>query len=105
VCGAPFVASRLLDIHVLSLRSDRCPPGEPAAARISKNDPRSTRRGPVGSGSGVGLRGGTFSTDYGDFTIWTTTLTGCLFAQDVAVSGTVTWRLFAASGLPAGRGH
>ena len=45
----------------------------------------------IGSGSGVGLRGGTFWTDYGDFTTWTVHLTDCAFAQDVTVSGTVTW--------------
>jgi len=39
---------------------------------------------------GVGLRAGTFHTDYGS-NAWTTTLTGCTFAQDVAVNGTVTW--------------
>jgi pimeloyl-ACP methyl ester carboxylesterase len=50
------------------------------------------QRSTVGfSGSGVGLRGGTFSTDYGDFTTWTTTLTDCAFVDDVTVSGTVIW--------------
>jgi pimeloyl-ACP methyl ester carboxylesterase len=45
----------------------------------------------VPSGGGVGLRGGTFSTDYGDGSVWTTTLTNCAFSKDVTVNGTVTW--------------
>ena len=49
------------------------------------------QRSILGSGSGVGLRGGTFSTDYGDFTTWTLTLANCAFAQDVIVSGTAVW--------------
>jgi pimeloyl-ACP methyl ester carboxylesterase len=44
----------------------------------------------IGSGTGVGLRGGTFWTDY-DFTTWTVYLTDCAFAEDVTVNGTVTW--------------
>lgn len=46
-----------------------------------------------GSGDGVGLRGGTFHTDYGDFytTPWEVYLTNCAFAEDVTVSGTATW--------------
>jgi len=47
------------------------------------------QRAIVGWGTGVGLRGGTFSTDYADS--WTVTLTDCAFAKDVTVSGTVTW--------------
>lgn len=49
------------------------------------------QRAIIGFGSGVGLRGGTFTTDYGDFTTWTVTLTDSAFVEDVAVSGTVTW--------------
>ena len=49
------------------------------------------QRSIIGSGTGVGLRGGTFSTDYGDFTTWTVSLTDCAFAEDVTVNGTVTW--------------
>jgi pimeloyl-ACP methyl ester carboxylesterase len=49
------------------------------------------QRSIIGIGSGVGLRGGTFWTDYGDFTTWTVTLTDCAFAGDVTVSGTVIW--------------
>jgi len=45
----------------------------------------------VPSGGGVGLRAGTFSVDYGDGSVWTTTLTNCAFSKDVTVSGTVTW--------------
>jgi len=41
----------------------------------------------VGSGTGVGLRGGTFQT--GDFVNYT--LMNCAFSRDVAVSGTVLW--------------
>jgi len=47
------------------------------------------QRGIIGSGTGVGLRAGTFQTNYGP--PWTTTLTGCAFATDVTVNGTVTW--------------
>jgi pimeloyl-ACP methyl ester carboxylesterase len=44
----------------------------------------------LGSGDGVGLRAGTFHTDYGS-DAWRTTLTGCAFAKDVIVGGTVIW--------------
>jgi pimeloyl-ACP methyl ester carboxylesterase len=44
----------------------------------------------IGNGIGVGLRAGTFQTNYGDSS-WTTTLTGCAFATDVMVNGTITW--------------
>ena len=47
------------------------------------------QRSIMGWGDGVGLRGGTFHTDYAD--VWTTTLTDCAFADDVKVSGTATW--------------
>jgi pimeloyl-ACP methyl ester carboxylesterase len=47
----------------------------------------------VGSGDGVGLRAGSFHTDYGP-TGQTTTLTNIRFATDVTVSGTVTWEYF-----------
>jgi pimeloyl-ACP methyl ester carboxylesterase len=50
----------------------------------------------IGSGNGVGLRAGTFSTDYGDGSIWTTTLTNCAFSEDVTVNGTVTWNYYGA---------
>jgi len=52
------------------------------------------QRSIIGSGSGVGLRAGTFSTDYGDGSVWTTTLTNCAFSEDVTVSGTETWDVF-----------
>ena len=42
------------------------------------------QRSLIGSGDGAGLRAGRFHTDYGN--AWTTTLTGCAFASDVAVS-------------------
>lgn len=47
------------------------------------------QRSLFGSGNGVGLRAGTFHTDYG--AAWTTTLTGCAFATDVIVNGTFVW--------------
>jgi hypothetical protein len=46
-----------------------------------------------GSGNGAGLRAGTFSTNFGDFSLWTTTLTNCAFSEDVTVNGTITWVL------------
>lgn len=54
----------------------------------------------IGPGNGVGLRGGTFATDFGD-TIWTTTLTNCSFAKDVIVSGTVSWAFVTDSSVTA----
>jgi pimeloyl-ACP methyl ester carboxylesterase len=51
------------------------------------------QRSILGSGYGVGLRAGTFHTDYGA-TAWTTTLNDCAFAEDVTVNGTVTWGFF-----------
>lgn len=50
------------------------------------------QRSLLGSGSGVGLRGGTFVTDYSaDFATWTVSLTDCAFSEDVTVSGTAIW--------------
>jgi pimeloyl-ACP methyl ester carboxylesterase len=51
------------------------------------------QRSLIGSGDGVGLRGGTFHTDYGASS-WVSTLAGVRFAQDLAVDGTVTWEPF-----------
>lgn len=48
------------------------------------------QRSILGSGDGVGLRAGTFHTDYG-IDAWTTTLTGCAFSKDVIVDGSVLW--------------
>jgi len=48
----------------------------------------------IGNGNGVGLRAGSFSTDYGDGTVWTTTLTNSAFSEDVTVSGTITWNYY-----------
>jgi pimeloyl-ACP methyl ester carboxylesterase len=45
------------------------------------------QRSLLGSGTGIGLRGGTFAT--GDYVNYT--LTNCAFSQDVAVSGTILW--------------
>ena len=42
----------------------------------------------IGSGDGVGLRGGTFHTEFGESGI-TITFTDCAFAEDVIVNGTV----------------
>jgi hypothetical protein len=40
----------------------------------------------------VGLRGGTFHTDFfGDTTLTSTTLTDCEFATDLVVNGTILW--------------
>jgi len=50
----------------------------------------------IGNGNGVGLRAGTFSTDYGDGSVWTTTLTNCAFSKDITVNGTVTWNYYGA---------
>ena len=45
------------------------------------------QRSLIGSGTGVGLRGGTFQTsDYVNYT-----LVNCMFSRDVAVSGTIIW--------------
>ncbi|HYX20719.1 MAG TPA: alpha/beta hydrolase, partial [Thermoanaerobaculia bacterium] len=44
-----------------------------------------------GAGDGVGLRGGTFHTEYDDLNPLTVTLTDCAFAGDVTVTGVATW--------------
>ncbi|MBZ5688472.1 MAG: alpha/beta hydrolase [Acidobacteriia bacterium] len=49
------------------------------------------QRSIIGFGDGVGLRAGTFHTNYGDGSVWTTTLTNSAFSKDVTVNGTVTW--------------
>jgi len=49
------------------------------------------KRSTIGSGNGVGLRAGTFSTNYGAEGGQTTTLSNCVFANDVTVNGTLTW--------------
>jgi TAP-like protein len=50
------------------------------------------QRSLINAGDGVGLRGGTFHTDYfGPTTITTTTLSNCAFATDVIVNGTILW--------------
>ncbi|MFN8093451.1 MAG: alpha/beta hydrolase, partial [Vicinamibacteria bacterium] len=45
----------------------------------------------LGTGGGMGLRGGTFTVDYGDWTTFTVRLTDYAFAEDVEVSGEVRW--------------
>jgi hypothetical protein len=49
------------------------------------------KRSTIGSGNGVGLRAGTFQTNYGVNGGQTTTLNNCVFANDVTASGTLTW--------------
>jgi pimeloyl-ACP methyl ester carboxylesterase len=44
-------------------------------------------------GTGVGLRGGTFSTVFDNTGTVTVTLTNCAFASDVIVNGTLVWPL------------
>ncbi len=46
----------------------------------------------IGSGSGVGLRGGTFVST-GSFPLFSLTLTNCAFSEDVVVNGTITWNV------------
>lgn len=56
----------------------------------------------IGSGSGVGLRGGTFSTAFSpDGTTATVTLSNCAFGDDVIVNGSATWAVFVDSSLNA----
>lgn len=49
------------------------------------------KRSTIGSGSGVGLRAGTFQSSVDQNGNQTTTLTDCAFATDLTVSGTVVW--------------
>jgi pimeloyl-ACP methyl ester carboxylesterase len=49
------------------------------------------QRSILGSGDGVGLRSGTFHTDYLPSGEWHIALTNCAFTTDVMVNGTVTW--------------
>lgn len=56
----------------------------------------------IGSGDGVGLRGGTFHAEFGDMNPLTVTLDQCAFSSDVTVSGTVTWSPGAPAVLGAG---
>jgi pimeloyl-ACP methyl ester carboxylesterase len=50
------------------------------------------QRSYIGAGTGVGLRGGTFQTDYGNGSgVWTANLSNCAFSTDVIVNGTVIW--------------
>jgi hypothetical protein len=46
-------------------------------------------RSTIGSGDGVGLRAGTFHTEFGDTN--SVILTDCAFAKDVLVGGSVAW--------------
>ena len=58
-----------------------------AVAAATDAAQRATNFGAV---DGVGLRSGTFHTDFGSTAV-TITLTGCNFANDVTVSGTLVW--------------
>jgi len=51
---------------------------------------------------GPGLRGGTFQSEYGDWTTWTLTLADCAFAEDVTVNGTVAYNPSAPAWLGTG---
>ena len=44
------------------------------------------------TGDGVGLRAGTFHTEFTD--VWTISLNNCAFAKDVTVNGTISWGAF-----------
>lgn len=50
----------------------------------------SLQRFNIGSGAGVGLRGGTYSSS-GTFPVFNITLANCAFSEDVIVNGTITW--------------
>jgi hypothetical protein len=50
------------------------------------------QRSTIGSGNGVGLRAGTFQTSFDANGNQITSLTNCVFAKDVTVNGTLTWR-------------
>ncbi|MDP9064527.1 MAG: alpha/beta hydrolase [Pseudomonadota bacterium] len=50
------------------------------------------QRSNIGSGTGVGLRGGTFQTAFlGGGAVSVITLADCAFSEDVIVNGTLTW--------------
>jgi pimeloyl-ACP methyl ester carboxylesterase len=49
------------------------------------------KRSTIGSGSGVGLRAGTFQSSFDSNGNQTTILTNCSFSTDVSVNGTVLW--------------
>jgi hypothetical protein len=75
--------------NTLQLSADptREAPARLAVATATDAMPRSI----IGFGDGVGLRAGTFHTDYG--AAWTTTLADCAFAEDVTFNkGTRTRR-------------
>jgi hypothetical protein len=50
------------------------------------------KRTSIGSGTGVGLRAGTFESSFDDKGNQMTRLVNCAFAKDVTVNGTVLWR-------------
>jgi len=49
------------------------------------------QRASMGFAPGVGLRGGTFEPDFSGWPLWRLSLSGCAFAEDVAVSGAVAY--------------
>jgi len=53
--------------------------------------PDALKRSSIGNGNGLGLRAGTFQTNYDAEGNQITTLSDCSFAKDVTVNGTVFW--------------
>jgi len=51
------------------------------------------KRSSIGSGTGVGLRAGTFESTVDSSGNQTTTLSNCAFAQDVIINGVVKWNV------------
>lgn len=49
------------------------------------------KRATIGSGAGVGLRGGSFQSNFDNTGNQVITLYNCSFARDVIVNGTITW--------------
>jgi pimeloyl-ACP methyl ester carboxylesterase len=48
----------------------------------------------IGSGAGVGLRGGKFSSNGNAYPIFKIKLTNCAFSEDVIVNGKISWNYF-----------
>jgi pimeloyl-ACP methyl ester carboxylesterase len=65
------------------------------------------KRSTIGSGNGVGLRSGTFQSSVDMNGNQTTTLTNCVFANDVTINGSLVWgadRSFVADVIVSGSG-
>ena len=72
-------------------RYNQASPADLRIARVAADAALdAVKRSFVSSGTGPGLRGGTFHADFGDVSL-TTTLTGAQWTEDVAVSGTLHW--------------